>query len=244
VSARLLVKVFGPNDALVDVFGPVIELRPGASERLEWRVEAPAGCPIAWLSVEISSAERADGVVYLDWLDWGGSPRLRLAPPAHEGRRWLDAWAQACSAVYGRTDHDYRLVQDEGVGLLMHGSRDWRDYAFSAALTPHLARSFGIAAHVQGLRRYYALRLVEGNKAQLVRELDGTHVLAETPYTWSLYHTYRLDVQFEGDNIIGRINGRVLFEQRDESPLTEGGVAFLVEEGHLGVDDAEVNSHV
>ena len=243
VYSRLFVRAFGPEDALVDVPGPAVELVPGTAEILSWRVEVPTGCPIAWVGLELFASERADGTVYLDWLTWGGSPRMRLDPPAHKGNRWLQAWAQACSAVFGATDHAYRIIQDEGVGMLIHGTRDWQDYSFAASLTPHLAKSFGIAGHVQGLKRYYALRFIEGNKVQLVRELDGTHVLAEAPFTWELYKTYRLEIAFEGQNLIGRVNGRVLFEQRDESPLTEGGIALLVEEGRLGCDDLEVRSY-
>lgn len=243
VSVRLFIKVFGPEDRLVELYGPSVTLTADTSRMLEWRVESPVGCPIVWIGLEVRSNERADGTLYLDWLTWGGSPRLSLAPPNHAGMRWLEAWTQACSSVLGRTDHDYRLIQDEGTGLLLHGSRDWRDYAFSAALTPHLAKSFGIAGHVQGLRRYYALCLVQGNKAQLVRELDGTRILSETPYTWSLYQTYRFDLEFEGNNLVGRINDRILFEQRDESPLSEGGVALLIEEGRLGCDEVEVRSY-
>ncbi len=242
VRARLFVKVFGAQDALVDVFGPETLLVPGASELIEWCVETPMGCPIAWVGLELASAARADGAVYLDWLTWSGAPRVKLAPPTHAGQRWLDAWTRACSNVIGRSDHDYRIIQDEGVGLLLHGTRDWGDYHFTARLAPHMAQAFGLAGRVQGLKRYYALRLVAGNKVQLVRELDGTHILAQTPFTWSLYQPYDLGLTFEGQNIIGRVNGRILFEQRDDSPLTTGGVALLVEEGRLGCDAVEVRS--
>ena len=124
--------------------------------------------------------------------------------------------------------------------MLIQGTREWRDYAVSALMTPHLARSFGIAARVQGLRRYYALKLVRGSKAQLVRELDGTHILAEAPCDWQLYETYKLGLAVEGQRIRGYVDGALLFDIEDESLLTGGALALLVEEGRLGCDEVRV----
>ena len=71
-------------------------------------------------------------------------------------------------------------------------------------MTPHLARSFGVAARVQGLKRYYALRLTVEGSAQLVRELDGTTVLAEAPFAWELYEPYRLTLTVRGQRIVAQ----------------------------------------
>ncbi|NLD72752.1 MAG: ADP-ribosylglycohydrolase family protein, partial [Chloroflexi bacterium] len=177
VDTCLYVTYFGAEDAPVVARSEQVALAPGEETDLAWAVTVPTGCPIAWVGVEITSTERADGTVYLDWLTWDGAPSVRLGPPEHAGTRWLDAWVQAASAVTADREHDLRVMQDEGVGLVLQGAREWQDYRASARLTPHLARSCGLAARVQGLRRYYALRLVAG-KAQLIRELDGTTVLA------------------------------------------------------------------
>ena len=126
--------------------------------------------------------------------------------------------------------------------MLIQGTREWRDYNVSARLTPHLAASSGIAARVQGLKRYYALRLVLGGRAQLARELDGTHVLGEAPYAWRLYEPYLLELQVRGRRLTGRINGDILFEVEDESPLTGGAIALLIEDGRLGCDEVQVSA--
>jgi len=215
---------------------------------MEWVVDAPVGCPIGWVGVELMSLHaatrpsdmHADGTVYLDWLTWSGPPIVRFARPSHNGTRWLDAWVQAVTAVRATREHAYDIVQNEGTGLLIQGTREWQDYVFDATLTPHVARSFGIAARVQGLRRYYALRLALGGRAQLVRELDGTHVLAEAPYDWELYASYQFELQVQGSKLIGRVNGQTLFQVEDDSPLTGGAVALLVEEGRVGCDQVEV----
>ncbi|NLG49513.1 MAG: ADP-ribosylglycohydrolase family protein [Chloroflexi bacterium] len=245
VKARLLVRAFGADDALFAVYSPSTLLQPGQAATLEWRVEVPAGCPIAWVGLELAATPetpgtRADGTVYLDWVDWSGAPDLALDKPAHNGRRWLEAWVQACSTVSPDWEHTYRLIQNEGVGLLIQGTREWRDYAVRARCTPHLAQSFGIAARVQGLRRYYALRLTTGGKAQLVRELDGTSVLAEAPYAWELYQPYALELRVAGNQLTGSIGGQVVLQAQDDSLLDSGAIALVVEEGRVGYDDVEV----
>ncbi len=242
VAARLFVKAFGADDALFMVRGPIVSLAPGEARSLQWLVDVPVGCPIAWVGVELTSEIRAEGTLYLDSLDWSGSPTIMLDRPSHNGTRWLDAWVRASSAVMPGAEHTYRLIQNEGTGMLIQGTREWRDYNVRARLTPHLATSFGLAARVQGLRRYYALRLVSGGVAQLLRELDGTCVLAEAPYPWRLYEPYLLDLQVRGRRLTGRVNGDTLFEIEDESSLTGGAVALLVEQGRLGCDDVEVRA--
>jgi len=242
VVARLLIKAFGADDALEMATGRPVTLMPGAAEELRWCVEAPVGSPIAWVGIELQApgAARADGVVYLDWLTWSGAPELALGAPAYNGTRWLDAWVQAVDAVIPEREHTYRLIQNEGTGLLIRGTRDWQDYTVSAAMTPHLARSFGVAARVQGLKRYYALRLTVEGSAQLVRELDGTTVLAEAPFAWELYEPYELTLTVRGQRIVAAVNGEPLLTAEDASPLTGGAVGLLIEEGRVGVDGVTV----
>jgi len=238
VATGLYVKVFGAADALEIVRGPVATVMPGTSAVLAWRVDVPTGGPIARVGIECTSPVRASGTVYLDRLTWEGTPTVRLGPPCHDGTRWLDAWVKAVSAVLAGTDHDLRLMQDEGTGLVLQGTREWTNYVASARLTPHLARSFGLVARAQGLRRYYALRLVAG-QAQLIRELDGTVVLADCPYPWELYRGYDLELRVDGAAICGRIDGVEVLRATDDR-LTSGAVGLLIEEGRLGVDGVQV----
>jgi ADP-ribosylglycohydrolase len=240
VRVRLFVKVYGAEDQLVTLYAPAVTLAPGAVETLSWVVEAPVGCPIGWVGVEVASPTRAEGTLYLDWLTWEGAPRVAFDRPAHAGTRWLSAWVQATTTAMADHEHTYRLIQDEGTGLFMQGTREWRDYVARATLTPHLAQSFGLAVRVQGLRRYYALRLVAGGKAQLVRELDGTHVLAEVACPWSLYTPYALELQAVGSRLSGRINGATLFDLEDASPLDGGALGLLIEVGRLGCDGVAI----
>ena len=241
VEARLFVKAYGASDALFLTRSPRTVLQPGASTVLEWLVDVPMGCPIAWVGLELAAPARADGAVYLDWLSWTGMPALQFDRPEHDGTRWLDAWVQACDRVTPDSLHTYRLIQDEGTGMLIQGTREWRDYVVRARLTPHLVASCGIAARVQGLRRYLALRLVRGGGAELVREMDGTHVLAHSPLDWQLYGAYALELRVEGARVTACIDGRTLFDVEDANPLEGGAMALLVEEGRAGYDEVAVS---
>ncbi len=119
---------------------------------------------------------------------------------------------------------------------MIQGTRDWRNYTVEATLTANLARAMGVAARVQGLRRYYALELAAGN-VRLVRERYGTTVLASSPLQWSLYTPYRLALTVSGSRLVGRVNDEVLFDLTDEGDLEDGGIGILLEEGRIGCED-------
>jgi ADP-ribosylglycohydrolase len=237
VQAGLVLKTFGADDQLVLTHGPVQALAPGGSVTLKWRLDVPQGCPIAAVGLELTSDDHADGMVYLDWLTWAGAPDVRLGPPEHNGKAWQAAWVLACSSGGSAGGHDYRMVQNQGMGLMMQGTRQWQDYAASATLSPHLAEAWGLAVRVQGLKRYYALQLVPGNRAQLVRELDGTTVLAEAAFDWQWDGVYALCLTCRGDRLVASADGRVLFDLRDASLLTGGAMALLLAEGRMEVDN-------
>ncbi|MFO7918588.1 MAG: ADP-ribosylglycohydrolase family protein [Anaerolineae bacterium] len=240
IDARLFVKAHGQGDELFITYGPKMTLQAESAQEMAWTVDVPTGCPIAWVGVELASEARNDGVVYLDWLDWSGAPATTFDPPEHGGTRWIEAWAQACSDVQMQREHTYRLIQNEGVGMLIQGTRDWNDYTASARLTPHLAESCGIAAYVQGLKRYYALKLDRDGSVQLVRELDGTQILAEKAYAWELYETYELELEIADNLLTGRVNGEQVVQAEETEMLDGGGIALLIEEGRLGCDDVKI----
>ncbi len=223
------------------IYGPEITLEPGASHEFNWRIEDTDGVPIAAVGVEINAARRASGTVYLDYLTWDGEPDVVLGRPAGGGKMWRQAWVNAISRFDAWWPEPYRLIQNEGMGLLIQGTREWRDYHVRAAVTPHMAASAGIGARVQGLRRYYALLLCRGGKARLVKALDGDTVLAEVDFPWECGNTYDLRMQVSGTHIQGWINGQKIFDVEDtERPLEGGAIALLCEEGRVASDAVTV----
>jgi hypothetical protein len=138
----------------------------------------------------------------------------------------------------------FHIVQNEGVGLLMQGTREWTDYSVAASITPHLCAAAGFCVRVQGMRRYYALVLRDGGKtAALIKALDGTTTLAEVSFVWQFDHAYLMRLQVHGDHLRGWINDQLLFDVRDQDrPLRSGGIALLCEEGCLSSGDVLIDT--
>jgi ADP-ribosylglycohydrolase len=246
VLCRLYLHVYGKDDALVRVCGPEIVLEPGLVHEFTWLIADTGGAPIAEIGVELSSDARADGAVYLDCLTWDGSPDVVFAHPADGGTMWRRAWVNAADYFGGAVFEPYRVVHDEGVGLVIQGTREWTDYRVSADVTPHLVKSAGIAARVQGMRRYYALLLCRdavdsSTTLRLVKVLDGDTVLAEADFAWTFGETYDLTLEVVGTTIRAYSGGRQYFAVEDaDRPLTGGGVALVCEEGRTATHTVTV----
>ena len=232
VTCRLYARVYGADDTLRIVCGPDTHLTPGSGHAFEWRIPGTDGQPIAAIGLELDATRRADGTIYLDYLTWDGAPDVTLGRPRQGGTMWRRAWVDGIDQYESRWAEPYRLVQNEGVGLLIQGTREWTDYRVSATLTPHLAVAAGIGARVQGMRRYYALLLGDDGMARLIKALDGDTALAKTPLVWDLERPYELSLQVEGRRLRAAIDGRELFDVEDlDRPLIGGGAALICREG-------------
>ncbi len=244
VQVNIFVSVFqDPDDHLAVLRGDVVELAPGERCPLTWTLPDTAGAPIAQVGIELHSDIRANGTAYLDYLTWDGTPHVTLTrtpgdSPASRfsttNRMWRRAWINGVDQFDLRWPEPFRLAQNEGVGLLIQGGPGWSDYEAASAINIHLAKCAGIAARVQGMRRYYALVLCRDGMARLIKALDGDTVLAETAYPWSFGATKEFKLRVTGNRLQGSIDGQTLFDIEDnDRPLRTGGVAFLIEEGRI-----------
>ena len=236
-AVSICIRVFDAEDKLLTLRNPATAVEPGGRETLRWRVPDVGGYPIAAVGVEVVSAA-AGGTLYLDRLDWSGAPSVTLSKLP--GSLWHRAWVNGVDQYHPRYPESFRLVHNRGTGLLLHGTRDWRDYRVQADVTPHLVRRAGLAARVQGMRRYYALVLTDQAKAQLVRTLDGDTVLAEAPFEMELYRTYQLELTVCGSTITGSIDGDTALRAEDDA-LASGGIALLVDEGRTATQTVAVS---
>jgi len=135
------------------------------------------------------------------------------------------------------------LSQNRGTGLFIQGSRDWQNYAVEAAIISDPAKSFGLAARVQGLTRYYALLLGPNQVLRLVRNYDSVEVLAEVEYRWHWSQRYHFNLEVNGATIIGSMNGTELIRHHDpDATLLDGGIALVCEEGLIMTDEVKVNA--
>ncbi len=241
LTAALFLTIYGAEDKLQIVRGPAVTLAPGAYQELTWPLALIEDGPIAKVGIEISSGEAADGVIYLDYLTWDGAPEVTFKRPDHAGEMWRRAWVNGIDLFDPQYPEAFRLVHNEGVGLLMQGTHSWTDYEVSAAITPHMVQSSGIGARVQGMRRYYGLLLGSDGQAQLVKALDGIQILAEARINWRLRQTYELRLLVTGGRLQGWVDGKRLFDFEDRDRVLQGGaVALICEEGRMATEQVTV----
>jgi ADP-ribosylglycohydrolase len=243
VRVTPLVTYYGDNDELTPRHGPELTLDPGSVRHFQWKIDELRGAPIAQFGLEVSSEAAAAGRLYIDYLDWSGTPTTVFQRPPGDGKMWLRAWINAVDHVGTRWASPFHLSQNRNIGLFIQGSRDWQNYSVQSAIMSDPAKSFGLAARVQGLTRYYALLLGPNQAVRLVRNYDGIQVLAETPYNWNWSERYRFNLEVNGPEITGSINGTELVRFTDtEKPLLDGGIALVCQEGLIMTDEVSVTA--
>ena len=254
VTLRLYARHYNENDALEIIGGEPVQAAPGAEIMLSWRVPETGNQPIACIGIEIAGENGASGSVYLDWLGWDGAPNMQLNRPriSDAGREqrlrpkfWKKAWIYALDSSERFDSWDYwtqayRLIQNEGRGLLIQGTRDWTNYQLAATAMPRVCEAGGIAVRVQGLRRYYAL-LLDQERTRIVRVLDGETILAQSDSGWSVEQSYELKLIIEGNKLTAFVDGEQVLEAIDpDSALIGGGIAFIAQTGLIYFDDVSV----
>jgi ADP-ribosylglycohydrolase len=232
VTCRFVVRVYGAGDELEEIHGPEALLGAGEGHTFTWRVPDTGGQPVASIGIEMTSDTATTGTVHLDYLTWDGAPEVAFVRPGVDGSMWRRAWVKGVDHLGSNPSEPYRVIQNQGTGLLIQGSREWTDYEVEAAITPHMVASAGLGARVQGMRRYYALLLCRDGKARLVKELDGATVLAEKDFSWNFGETNEMTLHVVGNCLRASIGGQEVFDVEDpERPLEGGGVALICEEG-------------
>jgi hypothetical protein len=243
VRVTPFVTYYGDNDELTPRHGPELTIEPGSVRHFQWKIDELHGAPIAQFGLEVTSEAAAAGRLYVDYIDWSGTPTTVFRRPPGDSKMWLRAWINAVDHVGTRWTSPFHLSQNRGTGLFIQGSRDWQNYAVQSAIMSDPAKSFGLAARVQGLTRYYALLLGPNQMVRLIRNYDGIQVLAETPYSWNWSQRYRFNLEVNGSEIVGSLNGTELIRYHDSgSALVDGGIALVCEEGLIMTDEVAITA--
>ena len=243
IEVRLRVRVYDEHDKLRDVDGEPVTLQPGAEQVLEWTLPQFGGQPIAEIGFAVSGiGKRADGRLLIDYLRWDGAPSLVLRRPGPDCDFWRMAWVNGVDIYSGRSARSFRISQNRGEGLIAHGTRQWTDYEVNCDMVIHLGNYGGLALRVQGLRRYYGVRLVRGGRLQIVRVRDNsTSVLAETKFPLEFEETLAVAARAQGNAITAVINGvSINAEDHDEHAFRDGGIGLFINEGTLSTDSLRV----
>lgn len=238
IETRVVVRYYDLADQYALLTGPTNTLSPGETAILEWQIPDLGGLTIQAVGIEVIG----DGAIALDRLDWSGIPDVTFTrPTGATGVLWRRGWIDGVDHFDRWWPDAFRITENEERGLISQGTRDWDDYRVDATINPALAKNAGIAARVQGLRRYYALLLGNDGIARLVKMDDTESVLAEAPFAWNVFNPYTLSIEVKGSEITGSIAGGPTLTASDPgSRLTGGGVGLVIENGTLTCDGVSV----
>ncbi len=233
-EARLYVAYYDQDDEPCFAYSdPVV-----VNEQSQVSFDIPAAAhPVYEIGVETA------GDLHLDSLSWQGEPDFvsaRSNPRKHPQSMLRRSWVNGVDEFVAMPwVEGYRLVQNEGRGLLIQGTRDWRDVTVSADVLSHMATSSGVAVRVQGMRRFYALQLHRDGEARIVKVVGGETVLARCRFDWEFGETYELTLAVKGDTLKASVNGDNLLQATD-AELGCGGMALVIEEGSTATRRVQV----
>ncbi len=155
-----------------------------------------------------------------------------MLPTADGGDMWKLAWTDATDGNRKELAPQ-RVVQNLGRGMLIQGTREWRDYEVSVSLKIHLAKAAGLAARVQGLMRYYALLIKPASSTlSLVKMMEGVETeLASCKMDFAIERSYTLALRCCGSTLVASLDQQQVFEVED-ADLPCGAIGLVAEEGH------------
>jgi ADP-ribosylglycohydrolase len=237
LSCCIYVRALDEHDTLVTLTSPQIQIAPGESHTLSWQIPDLPLSPIMEVGLQVSSDH--GGTLYLDSLTWHGTPQTTFTRVNYGTQGWHSAWVNAMDHFDTGWSEPFRLAHNEGRGMIIQGTREWHNYRVSTRITPHMMQAGGIAAYVQGLRRYYAL-LLTANKVQLVKMLNTEIILAESEHHWQEEQTISLSLEVVQGHLRAWVDDALMFDIVDSNPLDGGGIGFAVEKGCLSADAIEV----
>lgn len=240
VQAALYLRCYGPRDEFAAHGSKPVTIQPGEETTIEWTIpDEMDSQPIQAIGIMLNAQERFTGKVLLDRLGWTGTPRFVLTKPSstqRPGQFWVRAWVRAVDNFIQWRGLPFTIVQNRGEGILIQGTRDWKDYRVTVSnFTVQLGNPAGIAIRVRGLNRYYALLLSEnGTKVVLVKALDEKRiVLASAAFSWELDTPYELVVETKGTEIRARVGGAAVELTAEDDQYEGGGLGLIVTNGTI-----------
>jgi ADP-ribosylglycohydrolase len=245
VAARLYCSVYTASDGLAQLYGGRQLLSPHSEALLRWRIPDTGGYPIYEIGIEIAcqDATGTDGTLCLDYLTWDGAPDVTLRRPDPDSIMWRHAFVNNVSHFATRWE-GLRVSNDDGLGFIAQGSRDWKNYEVSSEITPLLAKAWGLAARVQGRERYCALMFdhADGGSVRLVRRQHRETTLASRKFAWTTDRKYAVRLRMQDSGMTAFIDDALVLDVRDaaDPTMAGGGVALLVDTGSIATESVRV----
>lgn len=244
-NIRFVARSYKGDGDVVETALPISLVERG-DHQLELEFDLPASQPIFEVGIDITDSidHWPHDHLILNWARFEpvGVPNCTFERPKEGGSMWLRQWVNGLSDLRDWNGMD--CVQNEGTGLAMIGCREWQNYRASAKITFEAAKQSGLAVHVQGMRRYYAL-VLEPGKAKLIKSRDGIHNLAEAVFDWEFDETHELAVEVKTVDgrveIAGFIDGQAMLQATDaKKPLIEGAIGIVLTEGRARVPSVSI----
>lgn len=234
VNVNLFISVYDKDDHLALRDGPIQAVSPNGSVILEWTLPDTDGQPIAEIGIAAAPDESL-GSILLDWLTWEGTPDTTLGKPTDGGTVWPRAWVNGADhfTTHGVSDGmTYRIIQNDGTGLVTQGESCWTDYTVSTTMLPHLCCCAGLIACAQGLRRYVALLLDSDTHIRLIEHRDDDlRMLAEAEIIGEYEKPLDLEISITGNGITARVGSEALTASGENLPK-RGAIGLLTDTGH------------
>lgn len=237
---RFIARAYRSNGEIIETLLPETKIEQG-SHQLEISFDTPANQPIFEIGLDITDSIHhwPHEHVILNSCSFEpiSVPSCTFERPADGGSMWLRQWVNGLSEFRDWNGMD--CIQNEGTGLAIIGCREWQNYRASAKITFEAAKQSGLAVHVQGMRRFYAL-VLELGKLKLIKSRDGIHELAEIAFAWEFDETHELAIEVqtvEGEvRLKGFIDGESVIHVTDShKPLIEGAIGIVLTEGRARV---------
>lgn len=245
LRVQLCYRIYDENNDLTPHVGEAKTLTPGENATLLLDIPDHGGQPIGEVGIRLSTdAPAARGRLLLDAMRWDGTPTLTLKKPRDEDNFWWRAWVNGVDIFSRHYPGRFRIANEYDEGLLIYGTREWNNYRVRSDLTLHLGDYGGLAFRVQGMRRYYATRILRDGTLQLVRVRDAvTRVLAERQLSDVFERPVTFDVIVDGRSITATVDGQTLcVEDAERDAFTGGGIGLLINAGALSTDAIHIGN--
>ena len=221
----------------------------GENQQICWMIPELGNRMVANIGLEIvsQSPNAASGQIYLDSLDWSGSPNMMIGyepipRSLHNEYSWISNLDQIDSFVIGDT---LRVSNNAGHGIMVHGSEDWDNYQLSLPLLSNIKSNFGAVVRYRGLTRYYSIELTTGNQLQIRRHhFDTITLIGSAPFDWSPNTVYSFDISVIDNRFICKIDDQFVLEAQDSempSTMKVGAAGLYLSIGTVHFKNMHVN---
>ncbi len=252
LNVALIVSVYTGADTLRNITLTQWTIQPGATAAMGAPIPDTGGQPIAELGLAISGEQTGSGTLYLRSIRWISPLNLTLCRPADGGEMWRRAWVKAVDGLGDEPNAEstFHIVHNGKRGMLITGSSGWANYTVETTLILHMSSEAGIAVHVNGLRRYYAVLLCADDTAKLIRMVDGVETVLAQQAFQRVYEQpvkVRISTSIQEETWYPRLNVWLddveIFNAADtEKRLFGGAIALVVSEGRLSTGDIHITS--